>query len=101
MLQRFCKTLYDYTVLQTAVYYLWLLYCCCLLCILSVLCKLVGTVKEVPGCNKHPIVFNLISIPQQLQQYTVFFKLVVQAGLREIGVSYCVHNVTAAVLQSI
>ena len=28
---------------------------------------------------------------------TVFFKLVVQ-GLREIGVSYCVHNVTTAVL---
>ena len=30
---------------------------------------------------------------------TVFFKLVVQ-GLREIGVSYCVHNVTTAVLPS-
>ena len=29
----------------------------------------------------------------------MFFKLVVQ-GLREIGVSYCVHNVTTAVLQS-
>ena len=27
----------------------------------------------------------------------MFFKLVVQ-GLREIGVSYCVHNVTTAVL---
>ena len=30
---------------------------------------------------------------------TVSFKLVVQ-GLREIGVSYCVHNVTTAVLPS-
>ena len=30
---------------------------------------------------------------------TVFFKLVVQ-GLREIEVSYCVHNVTTAVLPS-
>ena len=30
---------------------------------------------------------------------TVFFRLVVQ-GPREIGVSYCVHNVTTAVLPS-
>ena len=35
----------------------------------------------------------------QAIEYTVFFRLVVQ-GLREIGVSYCVHKVTTAVLPS-
>ena len=35
----------------------------------------------------------------QEQTDTVFFRLVVQ-GPREIGVSYCVHNVTTAVLPS-
>ena len=36
---------------------------------------------------------------RQLMQSTVFFKLVVQ-GLGEIGVSYCVNNVTIAVFPS-
>ena len=46
--------------------------------------------------------FEQRSISQMLEDslhWRCFFKLVVQ-GLREIGVSYCVHNVTTAVLPS-
>ena len=42
---------------------------------------------------------NLVVFQLKLLLLQALFKLVVQ-GLREIGVSYCVHNVTTAVLPS-